>query len=271
MYSIDFEYDGQYLSDYGFIVCSFDYSGGSVTEDAGSTLTFNTVSRNSGKHYGLTATSYDSCITAEFDICKNPDIYDDLEITNGEFLDLMRWLNRRKFLKFHPINDKETESDTCYFDASFNVEKIKVAEKLCGLHLIMETNKPFGYGETITNKWTITDTTKSYIVYDLSDEIGELYPDVKIVAGEDGDLSIHNDLTGSTTFIRNCTEGEEITIHGSSQIIESNLNGHDIANDFNYIFLKIGNTYDNRTNKITVTKQCTLEISYAPIVKNAPW
>lgn len=271
MYSLDFEYAGHNLSDYGFIVCSFDYSSGSSNVSAGSELTFNTVSRNSGKHYGLTSTTYDSCITAEFDICKNPDIYDDLIITNDEYRDLMRWLNRREFLPFRVVDDELTDADVCYFDASFNIEKIKVAEKLCGLHLTMETNKPFGYGLPVKNEWSISDTDETVCnLYDLSDEVGEIYPDMKITINDDGDFSIHNSLTDCTMFIANCTSGEVITIHGKSQIIESSLSAHDIANDFNFIFFKIGNTIDNRVNQITVTLACDLSISYTPIIKDTP-
>ena len=43
MYATDFEYDGQYLSDYGFIICDFNYSKGSVTVDTGSKLSFEKV------------------------------------------------------------------------------------------------------------------------------------------------------------------------------------------------------------------------------------
>lgn len=99
MRAIDFEYDNQYLSDYGFIICDFNFSSGANEVDAGSTITFNKISRHSGKRYGLSSTQYDECITTSFDICKNPDIYDpeDMEISNDEYRDIMRWLNRREF------------------------------------------------------------------------------------------------------------------------------------------------------------------------------
>lgn len=44
MYALDFEYDGQYLSDYGFIICDFNSSSGADIVSAGSMITFNTVS-----------------------------------------------------------------------------------------------------------------------------------------------------------------------------------------------------------------------------------
>ena len=51
MYACDFEYDGQYLSDYGFIICNFNGSSDFDVVSAGSKITFNTVSRHRGKKY----------------------------------------------------------------------------------------------------------------------------------------------------------------------------------------------------------------------------
>lgn len=168
MRAIDFEYDNQYLSDYGFIICDFNFSSGANEVDAGSTITFNKISRHGGKRYGLSSTQYDECVTTSFDICKNPDIYDpeDMEISNDEYRDIMRWLNRREFLKFQVIDDGNDnfERDTCYYNASFNVDKIKINEKLCGMRLTMETDKPFGYGQEQSVSWTFSDSNVSKIL-----------------------------------------------------------------------------------------------------------
>lgn len=269
MNAIDFEYDGQYLSDFGFIICDFNGSSGADAVSVGSTLTFNTVSRYGGKMHSLTSTQYDECITATFDICKNPDEYDDMEITGDEFRDLMRWLNRREFLKFQ-IYDSDLDYETCYFEASFNVEKIKIHETTYGLRLNMETNKPFGYGAEQRVKWTFSDTSSYKLLSNISDEIGNLYPSMKITCAEDGDLQIYNALCDCTMEIKNCTSGEVIEIDGDTQIITTSLSTHKVCEDFNYEFFKIGNTYDNRNNKISVTLACALEISYNPIIKDLP-
>lgn len=269
MNAIDFEYDGQYLSDYGFIICDFNGSSGADSISAGSALTFNKVSRFGGKLHSLTSTQYDECITTTFDICKDPDVYDDMEITGDEFRDLMRWLNRREFLKFQ-IHDSELDYETCYFEASFNIEKIKIHEVTYGLRLNMETNKPFGYGIEQRVKWTFHDVDASRLLSDISDEIGSIYPSLTITCGADGDLQIYNDFNGCTTEIKNCTNGEVITIDGDTQIISSSLSTHKVYEDFNYEFFKIGNTYNNRNNRISVSKACTLEIRYTPIIKDLP-
>lgn len=272
MYALDFEYDGQYLSDFNFIVCDFNFSEGANEVTAGSTITFNKVSRIQGKKYSLTSTQYDECITATFDICKDPNVYDleEMEISGDEYRDIMRWLNRREFLKFCVLSDSDSEQEICYFMASFNLTKIKIREKLYGLRLVMETNKPFGYGHEQILSWNFTSENLSCIFNDISDEIGITYPTITVKCNQSGDLSITNESEKCTTKIKNCKSGEKITLHGDTQIITTSLSSHDVCNDFNYVFFRIGNTYGNRNNKISVSMPCTLTLQYSPIIKDTP-
>lgn len=270
MYALDFEYDGQYLSDYGFIICDFNSSSGVTIASAGSKITFNTIPRNNGKTHSLISTQYDECIQTKFDICKNPDIYDDLCITNDEYRDLMRWLNRQEFLKFQVLDEDDKERESCYYEASFNIEKIKINEILYGISLTMETNKPFGYGYEQYVSWTVSDTSKTYLLSDMSDEIGFTYPSMVITCNASGDLSVHNEMENCTMVIKNCTVGEVITIDGDTHIITSSLNSHHIYEDFNFEYMRIGNEINNRNNRISATLPCKLEFRYTPIIKDTP-
>ena len=284
----DFEYDGQCLSDYGFIVCDFSYSNGVAESTQGSTITFNTVTRNRGKKNSLTGTQYDECIKTSFDICKNPDLfeYDDRKISKDEYLDMMRWLNRESFHKFHPLPlvDEGLGNETYYFNASFNITKLKIGEVLYGLRLSMETDSPFAYGEEIVKELIFTKTHTEEItkpdgtnqtVYfqvmeDESSDTGEIHPKVKIKLGRSvGELTIKNDFTNSETVIKNCVAGETIILDGNTLIISTD-SSHDVCNDFNYEFLSIGNSFSSRENKITVSLPCTMTISYVPIIKDVP-
>ena len=67
---VDFEYAGRFLSDFGFMVCSFN-SNDTDTISNGSTLTLNTVPVNNGSKFLLTSSKYDECISSTFSICKN--------------------------------------------------------------------------------------------------------------------------------------------------------------------------------------------------------
>lgn len=270
MYATDFEYDGKFLSDFGFIVCRFDGGYGLDTISSGSEITFNKVARNQGKVHSLTSAKYSECIQATFQICKNPCIHKNKSITSDEHREVMRWLNRKEFLTFQPFSDIEYDADSIFFNASFNVNKITIGGKHYGYEIIMETDKPFGYGNLRSFKWNITSSTQVNNLKDCSDEIGFIYPNVKIVCKAAGDLIIRNANEDCNMTVKNCKNNEIVTVNGDTQIIASSLSDHDIAADFNFDFLKIGNRYDNRDNKITVSLPCEITISYYPIIKDIP-
>ena len=86
----------------------------------------------------------------------------------------------------------------------------------------------------------------------------------------DGDVILRNEAEDCTMLIRNCKAGEVISIDNKNQILSTNYDSHDIANDFNYEFFRIRNTYAVKTNKIYSSIQCKVEIKYEPIIKDMP-
>lgn len=271
VYAIDFEYDGQRLSDYRYLICDFDYSSGAVSASSGSVISFNVVSRNGGKDNSLTSTSYDERIEVTFDICKDPDETDDRIITSEEYRQFMRWLNRREFLKlrFLGINEDGVNED-CYFNASFNIEKIKIHETLYGLRLNMTTDCAYGHGNEISKTLTFSSANSSQQIDDMSDESGYTLPKVVISCTNAGDLTITNTTFGLTTEIKNCVAGEVITIDSNLQTISTSQVSHKIQNDFNYEFPVIGNTYSDRSNTIKASIPCQITLTYSPAIKVSP-
>jgi len=444
MLALDFEYDGRYLSDFGFIVCDFNNTSGANTVEVGSQIDFKMVSTNHGKSNTLTSSDFNGTIQATFDICKDPDKYDqkDMYISSDEYRDIARWLNRGQFCLFQALyKDEDYNREPCFYKASFNLSKILIGEKLAGITVEMTTDKPFGYAERITKiidtdscertydtananytaanvlfdttetisnsvynlstssvsinagqilifyvqyqtaatrtitalkiykdknteteytgnqtvsklgtEYTIiipyddgtfyntsvsfvypkdgvniaritrlspgtpsiiygygspanagrlpaTNNEKIYInkntgaafvsnnyswiefatcaadsytdnVYDPSDDVGYIYPDVVLTCGQAGNYTIRNALEGTTTYIANCIAGEVITMYGQSKIIETTAASHDIATDFNFQFLKIGNTYEDNKNTIILNAPGTLAITFDPIIKD---
>lgn len=134
----------------------------------------------------------------------------------------------------------------------------------------METNKPFGYGQELSVSWDVSDTTKTYVLSDMSDEIGYTYPSMVITCNRAGDLTIYNEMENCTMVIKNVSVGEVITIDGTTHIIESSLDSHNIYDDFNFEFFRIGNTINNRNNRISASLPCKLEFTYSPIIKDTP-
>lgn len=269
MQATDFEYDGTVLSDYGYVICSFDGNGGVKTESNGAKIKFNMVSHHNGNRFSLSSSKYEECVAIELDICKDPDKSDNLLITLEEIRKMMKWLNRRGFHKLRFFDNCNIEEYGCHYYASFNVDRITVDGEVYGLRLTANTNSPFAYGNDYCVREHIT--AGDYIVArNISDEIGRISPDMVIVCHENGNLQLRNSRTGLTTMIKNCKSGEEIHIDGTMQIITSSMNSHDIANDFNYIFLSLENSRADDQNDIYVSLECDIEIRYSPIIKFVP-
>ena len=260
---MDFEYDNLRLSDFGCMTCNFD-SVDVENVSAGSQITFNTTPTHSGKKHLLTSTTYDECLTAEFDICKNmcDTLSKDFEyFTTDEERDIMRWLNRREFREFRLLTPGY---EGIYFEGSFNVEAVRLGDKILGFHLTLTTNRPFGLQDTKIWEFTLPDGG-IYKLYDDSDEIGYIYADLTITCLQAGTLKIQNSMDNHIVQITNCSQGEVITF--KHPILTSSLVSHKIMDDFNYSFPKIINTYENRTNIFTFSLPCKCTISYNPIAK----
>lgn len=277
MNASDFEYDGKKLRDYGFIICVFNHEKtGIQIEDTSYSISFKKNATYDGKRNTLVNTKYEECVQKTFDICKDPKLYDNnnnkkMVITDEEYNNIVRWLNRRGFYKFRLIS--KDEKKPCYYNASFNIQNIYIDGRLYGLRLTMESDKPYGYIDIDEQEISFTSEDVANeidkIFFDDSDEIGYMYPDLKIVCNANGELTLFNHLTNCSMTITGCTEDEIITINGNAQIISSNLSTHDIYNSFNWEFFTVGNTLDNRINHISSTLPVNIVISGQKIVRES--
>lgn len=264
MYAIDFEYDGQYLSNYGFIICDFDFSSGAKETTVGSNIVFNKTSIDKGQKYYLSSSQYDECFSTTFDICKNPDIYDteEMKISQLEYSELANWLNRKSFYPFSILVD-----DNCpfYYNVSFNISQIRINEILYGLRLTMETDAPFAFKQPQHIEITNKISNGKHSILSVSDDEGYIYPHTEITINQDGTLKIINSQGNRITQIKNCSVGEVITM--DYPIIQSSKPSHKIQDDFNWNFIQISNSYRNNINELTISIPCQINMTYSPIAK----
>lgn len=268
----DFEYDGRLLSSFGFILCTFDSSGIS-TPDSGAKISFTKVSKKNGAKFFLAGTKYESCIQSQFSICKNPDVYseNDMRISDVEYREIARWLNRHQFHKFRLVNYDDFDGIHCYFMASFNLDKIILNGRTVGIQLTMETNAPFGYGDIVRQTITAAAAGQTFSVHDSSDDEGHTYPNLEITCSADGDLELENLTENVKMVVKNCVSGEVLTVDGDTLGIASSVASHKLEKDFNFIFFRIGNSFASRVNQVKVSIPCTIRLSYEPIIKNTPF
>lgn len=257
----DFWYDNLKLSDFGFMICSFD-SGGTDTISNGSEITFNQVSVLNGAKQELTSVQYDNCITATIQICKNLCNDNNFEVSVEEMRNIMTWLNRKGFHKFKLIDD---EYVGIYFESSFNVSKVEIGGKICGFELEMTTNRPWALQEPVEIVINNDIANKICSFYSKSDEEGYVYPDMEIAIASDGNLDIYSVTEDRHMVINNCKSGEVITI--DYPIIQTSLNSHKIQNDFNWVFYRVSTSFKNKENEFTASLPCSIKIKYSPIVK----
>lgn len=273
MYCIDFEYDGQRLSEYGCVVCHISDDSDLKTISMGSKITFNTINIVQQNKIKKMSTQYDEAYTTTFEIGKfNCNTNSDGTFSKEEVSGLMRWLNKKDYYKFKMIYENG-EFGNVYYMGSFNVEAITYGGSIIGLSLTLQTNAPFGYYEPVSCELNFSTAEDEVVVYDVSDEIGSIYvQDVTIECLESGDLTIHNSQDGlRSTVIKNCIAGEVLTLDGENKIITSSENHSKLYNDFNYNYIKISNknesTIDEIANVFTVSLPCHIKFTYSPICK----
>lgn len=261
MNAFDFEYDGLTLNGFGYMICDFD-NGGTNTVSNGSQITLNTVKTLNGHNFDFTNSTYDDCIETTFQICKDVCSGELTPITVDEIRTLSSWLNRKGFHKFKLLNE---EFMNLYMEASFNINLIKYDGLVYGLELNMITNKPYLLQEPYQIEINNTETDGKYIFVSQSDDEGYIYPYTEITVHQAGTLQIINSQENRITQIKNCVVGEVITM--DYPIIKSSILEHKIQNDFNWIFLRIANSYRNNINELTISLPCTIKMTYSPIVK----
>lgn len=270
----DFEYDGQLLSDYGFIICDFGDGSGTETVSIGSPLNLNTIEIPRLNKFRIISTQYGEAYSATFQAAKVEDLNsgtDALFIDEHELSGVMRWLNRKEFHRFKAIYEDGEQADT-YYMGTFQVQPICLRGSVIGLELTLQTNAPFGYYEPVEYTMTLSDDGDSCTICDTSDETGSIYPDlVEIECLATGDLIIGNSADAHQTIVRNCEAGEVITLYGETKQIISSREHRKLCNDFNYSFIRIINRRENGNdengNTFTASLPCRIRLAYSPICK----
>lgn len=271
VYCTEFIFDGISSREYDLVICSFD-GGQSGEMTAGSNIEFTTFKAPNSYRWVKAGASYNEQLTFSFQICKYVcDESKDKPFTERELAFLMRWLVRKDYKRLQFVQEGY---ENIFYNCQINAQRYMIGGQCYGLTLTVTCDAPFGWSEVICAEIS-SASSKTVTLYDSSDEMGEIYPGIIIEVGKvnsDQDIQIANALTDTSMVIRNCKPGEVITIRdmriSSSEwrfSEEENRyeGGHKtLFNDFNYDWLTIGNTFRNRENKITVTGNCVVKMSW---------
>lgn len=258
----DFIFDGKALSDFGYMVIFEE-----TEEDiAVSNMKFSNIKGAKSDISQQVSYNYDDNYSTTFTIIKSLcGGVDDNEgyLTNDEVEELTRWLARKKYKWFRFIDDKD--DDEVWYEAQFSINKEYIGDGCFGLKLTLSTSAPFGFTREIHVSPTVINNTFSVPV--LSDEEGYIYPDMTITLQEAGDLTLINTAELRETNLKNCVNGEVITIYGQGINQISSTTTHDYAQDFNYNFPRFYTEYGDNTNQFSVNLACTVSLTYRGIRK----
>lgn len=259
------------LSDFDCVLCRINVNSGLRDVNIGCDLTFTTVKNNNLSVHSKTSSIYENVYTTTFEIMKNPcnKNVDNLYMTIDESRHIVKWLNQKTDNKFVPIDNKNTSSMVMYFGTMKNVTEIMWADKIVGLSVTFNSNAPYGFGDEIITSAIIANPGETFEIYGDGDEIGTIYPQVKIRIFADGDLSLINSATHKEVIVRNCFNGETLYMDSGYEVIWSDDTRHStLYNDFEYDYLEIDNSDLNGTkNVFTVSLPCEITVRYLPIRK----
>ena len=227
MRCIDFEYDGQLLSDHDCMICGIGNPPGVETVDFGNHVSLNTVRSIGTNKFYISSTGYDEPYTVSFQVAKlSPGMELAAPMDEYELSDMMRWLNRKNYYKFKPVY-KDGECSDVYYMGTFDVQPVELCGRIIGLDLTLKTDAPFGYYEPVRVHMSLRNPEDRYTLVDSSDETGFTYPaTVTIECLADGDLVLKNTKDARHTEIKNCRAGEMLTLAGFTMISTITLSGY---------------------------------------------
>lgn len=260
----DFIFDGQRLSDFGYIICSFDANDDKETKIV-SEMNFTEIKSPLSNISHKVSTSYDSNLSCIIQICKNPCDNENYNINLDDVSELTKWLCRKDYKWFKWINDDD--NDNVFYEVRISLKKIELQSYNIGFELNIISNRPYGLTKEMKTTWNSNvNPTMSFNVY--SDEEGYIYPDMVITLNETGNLKICNEFEGRNTYVGGCSAGEVITFIGNDTLqITSNDENHDLGETFNYNFPRLCSLYKQTINEISVNLDCDIQMKYRGIRK----
>lgn len=242
MYCSDFEFDGEMLSDHGFVI------GGDEGESdswSGGEITFTTIKppyQNRNNYYTY---SYDAPLVMTFPIMKNPcenEAQEDMYLTQDEQSYIMRWLHRQD--GYHWLKFLQDDYKDVWYNVQFNLQPIEFGGHIIGFTLTGTCDSPYAYSHEYNHDFTLA-IGETFDFKNYSDMTGKRFVHSVIVPQGSGKLAIRSGCTeyNVLTTVQNVSANDRIVLDGNNDLIT----GISDMNTFNFEFPIIANSYNNRT------------------------
>lgn len=250
------------LSNYGFILASFDGTGTSEEETG---MNHETIEEYTGhdpvpKFLG---DSWRSKLTPVATIIKDPRIYanrNDMYFTEHECREVLRQLTGFHGYKKMQLLSYELDEPLFFNIRVVNVKYKKVNGKTAGILLEMECDSPFAWSHEFHYTFHASPSS-NIILFNHSDNLYDyLLPKVTIKADSGlSNLTITNiSDQNRTTVFRSVSKGEVITMDSRHNTLSSSNPNRIVSNDFNMRFIRL---VPNK-NEFTVSHPVQISFGY---------
>ena len=293
----DFEFNGEKLSDYGFVIGGVDSNGRTWS---GGDVTFNSVKPPNLDRFNYYSYSYETPLSCTFSVvnidCSHQDV-NDMLVTQAKQSALMRWLMRED--GYHWFNFIKDGFNDIYYKVYFISEPMYNGDDVIGFNLTITTDSPYAYSDEKVVNATI-DTDNDLVIYNDSDQIGYIMPYCEITPRGTGYLELNNGCSNvnfervfdevgnsvgttidgrfqhlygiigdytdytvkSVSKFNNVVNGLKITLDESNDFY-SGIHG----DNFNFVFPRMMTTYDERASIIGIgedsaVSECDIYLKY---------
>ena len=250
MFSTDFLFDSQRLSDFGCMICSFD---GDFTPAEGSEIEYNVVQSPNKDKFDFYGAKWSSQIVWNFSICKNPCCNDDMYFNQYEESQLAKWLLKTDGYK--PFQFDQEGYEDIYYKAYVNMMPHQVGGRTVGFDLTVTSDCAYGYTDLIVKKATINSSTPLRININ-NDITTDILPFFTINGNGSFYLRNDSDTMNLNTEFKNVSS--TITMDSENDIILGVS-----PNDFNWRFLRLVD--GNNIIKTDSDSDIKLEIKYREV------
>lgn len=270
-----FEFDGIHSNDLNLMIVSFDGAKNGAAS-AGSHLEYNTIKLPNSDRWLKTSASYSEVLSFSFHTAKIDKNGQADYISERDLAFYIRWLVRKEYKYLRIIQEGY---ETIYYNARLNVQRYEAAGKTVGLEITVYCDAPYGYSSIKSFHYSTNRMRDSFEIYDDSDEIGSIYPDlVEIEVLQNADVILKNNIDGRTTVIKDCMEKDMIVFtSGLKASLQRHLKTDDNVEHYiskpiyphfeNWCFPRIGNTFYKRENRFEITNIKNISIAWRAVRK----
>lgn len=252
MFATDFTFDGRRASEMDLMICSFD---GVLETASGGEIEYNVVKSPGRDSFTFYGSQFNSVLTWNFSICKNPRRTSNLYFDQYEESRIAKWLIRTDGYKYLQFDQPGYED--IFYKAYINAVPRQINGQTVGFDLVATSNCAYGFTDVIKRNETF-NSSAPLLLNIHSDVNTYIFPKIKLKGSGNFNIDNYKDenfqdsLLDKPMEFKNVSANTEIFIDSNFDIITGLSN----PNNFNWCFLVLA----DGKNFITTSSNSNIEI-----------